>query len=408
MKQFFLKKECFAVLFLVFVLGFSIINVIVNWDMIFELKEEFSEIDDLEDLEEWIDFVETETTEDILGRMEFVETYGFLQKLMSKQEFNSFAFIQDDDEMLYYGSMMELSMDDLDEYAQNVMRLNIYVESKGAKLLVVIPPSKVLAGVSPVNTAWPLNNPNNRTDKLMMLLQQYGVNAVDLRSSMIESGASLEELFFKTDHHWTPLAAFYGTAEVVRQIEERFGEDLDPENYYTNLDNYHTYTFEQIFLGSTGRNTGAVYSGLDNYTLMWPECDMKFTWINEEKDDKDEKEGSITEALINPSVVMDIKSIYDSNTNRIYMDQVVDKDKIINNSRPDLPKLTVLRDSYFTPMAFFLAPMCSEIDMLWTRNSEGIDMEEFIRESNSDYVILEVYPYNLDEQSFDFFHGTEE
>ena len=406
MKQFFIKKECFAAFFLVFILGFSVINMIVNREMISELKEEFCEIEGIAELKEWISTVETETTEEILGRMEFVETYGFLQKLMDKQEFNSFAFIQDDDDMLYYGSMMELSTDDLDEYAQNVMRLNEYVESKGAKLLVVIPPSKVLAGVSTVNTAWPLNNPNNRTDKLMILLQQYGVNAVDLRSAMIESGASLEELFFKTDHHWTPLAAFYGTTEVVKQIKERFGEDLDPNHYYTNLDNYHTYTFEQTFLGSTGRNTGAVYSGLDDYTLMWPECNMEFTWINEEDDD--EKTGSMTEALLNPSVVMNIEDIYDSNTNRIYMEEVVDKDKIINNSRPDLPKLTVLRDSYFTPMAFFLAPMCSEIDMLWTRNSDGINLEEFVKDSDADYVILEVYPYNLDETSFDFFHAAEE
>ena len=55
-------------------------------------------------------------------------------------------------------------------------------------------------------------------------------------------------------------------------------------------------------------------------------------------------------------------------------------------------------------MAFFLAPMCSEIDMVWTRNTADIDLEDFIRESELEYVILEVYPYNLDEQSFDFFH----
>lgn len=406
MKQFFIKKECFAAFFLVFTLGFSIINVAVNREMIFKLKDTFLKIEGTDDLNAWIASVETLTTEEILGKMKFVETYGFIQKLMDKQEFNSFAYIRDDDNMLYYGSMMELGTDDLEEYARNVKRLNEYVESKGAKLLVVIPPSKVLAGVSPVNIEWPLNNPNNRTDKLMVLLQQYGVNAVDLRNTMIESGASLEELFFKTDHHWTPLAAYYGTTEVIKQIKERFGEDLDPERYYTNLGNYHTYTFEQIFLGSTGRNAGVVYSGLDDYTLIWPECDMEFTWINEE--DGDEKTGSMEEALLNPSTVMNIENIYDCNINRVYMEEVVDKDKIINNSRPDLPRLTVLRDSYFTPMAFFLAPMCSEIDMLWTRNAEGISLEDFIKESDSDYVILEIYPYNLDEKSFDFFHGTEE
>lgn len=404
MKQFFIKKECFGIFFLLFILLFSAVNVVVNNEMIMDLAEEFCEMEDLDDLKEWIASVEADTTEDILGRMEFVETYGFLQKVMHKQEFNSFEFVQDGDNMLYYGSVMEKETDDLTAYAQNVRRLNEYVESKGAKLLVIIPPSKILPGVSNVNLEWPLNNPNNRSDKLMILLQQYGVEAIDLRASLIKSGASIEELFFKTDHHWTPLAAFYGTKEVVKQFEERFGVSLDPDGYYTNLGNYHSYTFEQVYLGSTGRNTGVVYSGLDDYTLLWPECDMEFTWINYEEDDQDEQDGTITEALLNASAVMEIEDLYDSNANRLYMDQVVDKDRIVNNSRPDLPKLTVLRDSYFTPMAFFLAPMCSEIDMVWTRNTADIDLEDFIRESELEYVILEVYPYNLDEQSFDFFH----
>lgn len=405
MERFFLKKNCFAVIFILFVLIFSAANLVCNHEAFEELAESFCEIRTVSDFESWIDEAEAKTTEDILGRMAYVETYGYLQKVMGKREFNNFAFIQDEDDMLYYGSMMELETDDLEEYARNVQRLNTYVESRGAKLLVVIPPSKVLAGVSDINREWPINNPNNRVDKFMMLLQQYGVNAIDLSPAMQKSGAELDELFFKTDHHWTPLAAFYGMSEVVEQMDRRFDVDLDPEGYYRNLDNYNSCTFEQVFLGSTGRNTGAVYSGLDDYQLLWPACDMEFTWMNLE-DDK-EQSGTLVEALLNPSVLADIEDIYDSNTNRVYMDQVVDRDKIINHSRPDAPKITALRDSYFTPMACFLAPMCSEINMLWTRNSEGIDMEEFIRESEFDYVILEVYPYNLDEVSFDFFHDSE-
>ena len=84
MKQFFIKKECFGIFFLLFVLLFSAVNVVVNNEMIMDLAEEFCEMEDLDDLKEWIASVEADTTEDILGRMEFVETYGFLQKVMHK------------------------------------------------------------------------------------------------------------------------------------------------------------------------------------------------------------------------------------------------------------------------------------------------------------------------------------
>lgn len=404
MHSFFSKKCCFAVFFIGFLLIFGGANIIYSQEELKELAEDFSGIGNIKELEDWIGEVETETNEAILCRMQFVETYGFLQKVMDKREFNSFAYIQDDEDMLYYGSVMEQTMEDLTEYAQNVDRMKAYAESHGAKFMLVLPPSKVIPGLNNVNLSWPLNNPNNRIDKLMLLMHEYGVEAMDMRTTMLKSGKNLEDLFFKTDHHWTPLAAYYAAVDMSEQMKIRFGISWDMDSPYLKLENYHSYTYSQCFLGSTGRNTGAAYSGMDDYTLMWPECGMDFVWTNYEKKEK-RRTGKFTEALLLNSVFEDLKDVYDINSNRVYLDQVTDHDKIVNLSNPNGPKLLVLRDSYFSPMACFLAPLCSEIEMLWTRNSQGIDMEEFVKERDFDYLILEVYPYNLDEQSFDFFHA---
>ena len=402
MERFFIKKSCFAVVFLIFILGFSAVNFGVNRDVLAGLAHDLTEIDGISGLKSWTKDVEAQLSEEILGRMNYVELYGYTQKILGKHEFNNFSYIQDYDRMLYYGSVSELPTDDLEEYVKNVKRLSEYVESRGGNFLVLLPPSKVLAGISTVNSAWPLNDPNNRIDKIMNLFQQYGIEAVDLRIAMQNSGRSLDQLFFKTDHHWTPLAAFYGTKDLINQISDRFGEQLDPDNYYRNLDNYHTYTYHDCFLGSSGRNTGILYSGLEDYTMLWPECEMEFSWTDYEHGK--EKRGSYTQALLQKSALEDIKNVYKSSTNKIYLNEVVNRDKIVNHSKPDGPRMTVLRDSYFSPMACFLAPMCSEINMLWTKSGEN--MEQFIRESEFDYVILEIYPYNLDEESFNFFHGT--
>jgi hypothetical protein len=87
----------------------------------------------------------------------------------------------------------------------------------------------------------------------------------------------------------------------------------------------------------------------------------------------------------------------------VYIREIVNSERIVNNSNPDAPVLTVMRDSYFSPIAVFLAPMFSHIDMMWTRNDKGMSMEQYIKDGYYNYVILEVYPYNLDSQSFDFF-----
>lgn len=405
MKNFFLKKYITGAVFILSLLLFSITNAVCGRETIQELLKELFQVENTAELKVWIDDVEMEVNEEIQGRMMFIETYGYMQKLLGKREFNNFAFIKGDDGMLYYGSLFQGPTDDLEEYAKRVRRLNDYVESRGAKLIVLLPPSKILDGITDVNLSWPLNNPNYRIDKFLSLLQQNGVTAMDLRNNLKNSGLALEEMFLKTDHHWTPRAGFTAVQGLVELVRERYQDDWDPEGFYCSPDNYHSRTFEKCMLGSTGRNTGAVYSGLDDYTLLWPEFETEFTW--EDYEHEDSSHGDFTHSLLDLSC-LDADSLYVNSINRVYINEIVDKDRITNHKNPEGPRIKALRDSYFSPMACFLAPMCSEIDMMWGRGGDSPEeYEEFIEEGDYDYFILEVYPYNLDDKSFQFFISPE-
>ena len=405
MRRFFVKKYIFAALLLTSWLLFSVINFAVNASEWCQCFVQLTQVQNIAQLDEWIADTEAQANEELLYSEEFIDMYGYVQKLLDKREFNQFAFVRDDDGMLYYGSTWPLSTEEMVDYAGRVRRLNEYVESRGAKLLVVLPPSKILSGVSNINRAWPINDPNARMDRLLMLLYQNGIEAVDLRVKMQQTGASLDELFFKTDHHWTPLAGFYAAQEIVDQVRKRFGDDWDPAHFYTDIDNYNSYTYSGCMLGSSGRNTGVIYSGMDDYTLLWPKFPTNFTWTDYERDTK--RKGDFTESLMDASE-LEIDDLYNSSVNRVYLREITDKDKIINHENPQGAKLKVLRDSYFSPTACFLAPMCSEIDMMWTRApADQYDIEAFVREGEYDYLILEIYPYNLDERAFSFFEEPE-
>ncbi|MCR5420280.1 MAG: hypothetical protein K6E98_04690 [Lachnospiraceae bacterium] len=399
---FFIKKFVFAVLFFALILFFCVGDFIVFSKDYKYLGHTFKKIKTVDEIKAWTANADSTIASSVIGKMNFIELYGYIQKLMGKREFNNFSYIKDDNNMLYYGSVTDLETNDLDKYANNVKRLNDYVESKGGHLLIVIPPTKVLYGPADLNKDWPINDPNNRTDMLMSMLQQRGVDAFDLRYCIANTGLSLEKLFFKTDHHWTPLASFYAFKAIIEKMDTLYDIDLDPKDYYTDFSNYKSYTYKNSFLGSTGENAGAAYSGMDDYTFYWPECDMNFVWYDYEHDEV--QRGKLTEALLYSTRINEADTVYDTNMGSVYLREIVDNERIVNKSNPDAPKLTVLRDSYFTPIAVFMAPMFSQIDMLWTRNASDIDMEDYIKEEDFDYVILEVYPYNLDELSFDFFN----
>ena len=103
MRRYFLKKYVFAAVFLGFLLTFSLVNLFLGAETWEELLEDLGQVRSISDLEDWISDVDSETNEAMLLREDFIETYGYAQKLMGKREFNSFSVIQDDEGMLYYG-----------------------------------------------------------------------------------------------------------------------------------------------------------------------------------------------------------------------------------------------------------------------------------------------------------------
>ena len=63
-----------------------------------------------------------------------------------------------------------------------------------------------------------------------------------------------------------------------------------------------------------------------------------------------------------------------------------------------------IRDSYFSPVITFFAPLCAEIDAVWSLETEdSLDIETMVLENRYDYIIMEVYPYNIGAEAFQFF-----
>ncbi|MEG1876327.1 MAG: DHHW family protein [Lachnospiraceae bacterium] len=372
--------------------------------MLKSLMEDVREVTDLESLIQFPKQVEASLNDELLGKIQFIETYGSIQKLLGKQEFNNFAFFKDKDGHMYYGSTLQTTNEDLSLYAKRLRRLNEYVLSKGKKMIFVMAPYKVIEALPEEKKELPINDKTAVQDEFLTLLQQNNVKALDMRIPMKQSGEPYDKLFFKTDHHWTPLGGFYGTQALVREIEKQFGEDLDPEDYYLNLEQYEQKNFPQTMLGSMGKNTGYRYSGLDDFNILYPKFNTEFIYEDYANDQR--RQGTFDQTLMLLEHLNDT-NIYAGGPSQIYLENCQEHDKVTNLKNPDAPSFLVLRDSYFSTMAPFLAMVSSEIEMVWANTKQNPEMnyEKFIRENidNYDYVIVEVYAQNIEDSSFAFF-----
>ena len=392
-----LKKRIFALVFMVVIFGFALINFVHSYEPLKEMIESSDEIQ--------VADVEDEITSDLYGKMNFIETYAYMQVLMDKREFNNFSMIRDESGFLHYASFFREKDDKIFDYAMRVKRLDDYAKANGTEVLFVVTPSKYDPDYVKFRTGMPVNDSGDTVNELLFDLNRLDIDTLNLGETIPNAELSYDETFFKTDHHWTIPAAFYATGELVNKMEECYGEELDPDGYYTDIDNYDITEYTGGMLGSMGRKTGAVFSGVDDFTALWPKFGGDFKRESMTNDGKlVNTSGTFEETFMDIYALIDQSDLYSGSQYALYLNELRIYEKIVNNDKPDGSKIFMIRDSYFSPVISFMMPMCGEIDAIWSlEESDNLDIESYIKNNKFDYIVIEVYPYNINDAAFNYF-----
>lgn len=177
-----------------------------------------------------------------------------------------------------------------------------------------------------------------------------------------------EYIYYKTDHHWTSLGAYYAYEELCEKL------GLDKKN----LDDY-------IEVLATDEFYGTLYSkGL----FKVKKGDDIYVYIN--KDEKDESIITYTEEKKKSASFYDTDKLKEKNKYDLFLDgnhPIVEIENVnVNNDK----KLLMIKDSYANSFVEFLTPFFSEIVMLDPRYYYD-DIEELISEKKFTDII---YLYN--------------
>jgi hypothetical protein len=214
---------------------------------------------------------------------------------------------------------------------------------------------------------------NELTDQLLTGFSD-DVNPIDFRQEMAERLAEEENLYFYTDHHWKPKAAYYAYERVINEMSKDF-----PELAPVGTDYFEWQEHPAPFYGSEAR---------------------KATEVNVEKPDtitvvqaKNEAEsltvcfgGSCDKSLYDLSV-LEAKDKY---TNRYvtYMSGDVPEGIIKNPNVKNGLKVLILKDSYANPMIQFIARSFEETRLLDLRKHDNLDVNQYVLENGIDAVVF--------------------
>ena len=286
----------------------------------------------------------------------FIQLYGGLQSLSDR------TVVEDVDPQysvvkLTDGTITFLNAEpqDVTGHGRAVVRLAEALEKREVPLLYVQAPQKLQEDDSrlPVGVT---DFGNEYADQLLGVLEEHGVATLDLRQVLADTGRDWSSFFFRTDHHWTPEAAFTAHQALAEVLEADYGFTIPLEN--TDPDAFSRTRLSDWFLGSQGKRVGSLYAGVDDIEIWRPHFATSFTYSIPIYDM--ERTGPFDESLLFPERIEE-KDFFNGNPYTLYAGGDYPMARIYNLLEPDLPRVMLLRDSYACVLTPFLALDCGEL-----------------------------------------------
>ena len=199
-------------------------------------------------------------------------------------------------------------------------------------------------------------------DELQWIDTIYGstkTQTIDLYTALKEH--KTEDIYYRTDHHWTSLGAFYGANAILDAME------MEP----LRMSDYEMQTVTEDFLGTNYSSACA----------WWTEPDTITTYVR--ADGK-----AVTSNFTGREVPGSLYVSDQLNTKNQYAYFLGGNQPLcVIRSRTEGPKVLVLRDSYADCLAPFLSERFQEVHLFDLRYNR-LSPADYIRENGIDMVLI--------------------
>ncbi len=347
-----------ALIFLAFIGAFFILNLVLpdrqfseQENRYLQMRPEFS----FKSLfsGDYMSKFETYTTDQFTFRDEWITLKAASELALGKQENNDVHLCEN-------GTLIEgFKRPENSVLDSNMSALNTLVGNTDAKVYFALIPDKSDLYASLL----PKNAPNDSEKEVIdYCYGQSNATNVDMYSAL--SAHTDEYIFYRTDHHWTSLGAYYGLSALA----ESMGLPCPALDSYTDR-----HVVSEEFYGTTWSSSG----------FSWVDPDTMEIFVNAPESLKvtSYPQGSPVEGKLYDFSFLEKKDKYS-----MFMGGNCPM-HVIETGNEDKPSLLILRDSYTDSLIPFLPDDFSEIHVLDLRYYRA-SLKAYIEQNNFDNVLV--------------------
>ena len=289
-------------------------------------------------------------SDQIAFRDSWVAIKALGEKLSSKVENNGIYFASDDT------LIRKISEPDSAIVEENIQYLHAFADRTDVPVYFGLIPTAA--------SVWQDKLPNGAptADEKVWIQDIYGRSgAQNIDLAFVLEQHSEEAIYYRTDHHWTSLGAFYGANAI---LEAMGCEELD-------LSDYAPAVVSTEFLGTNYSSAGACWTTPDTITAYVPE-DGKTVFSN--------FTGREEPGRLYVAEQLEVKNKY-----AYFLGG--NQPLCVIQSQAAGPKLLVIRDSYADCLAPFLSERFQEVHLYDLRYNR-LSVSDYIQEHDIDLVLV--------------------
>ena len=301
---------------------------------------------------------ETYTTDQFIGRDAWVDLKARTERALGKKENNNVYFADNDTLITRFDQPAA------DRVTENLNYVNKFVENVDIPVVFSLIPTQACIWADRL----PEGAPNASQTDLMAQAQGAvtGATWADVYTPLMEHKD--EDIFYRTDHHWTSLGAYYGYTGLASAL----GYDPVP------LTDYTPTVRSTEFYGTVFSSSGVRWVKPDTITTYVP--DDGITVVSHTYDNSgnpvEEQRALYVESFLS---VKDKYSMFLGGNQSLGV--------VTNTNNPDGPKLLIIRDSYADSLVPFLTAHYSEIHLIDPRYYH-LSVKDYVAQNGIDQALV--------------------
>ena len=292
----------------------------------------------------------------------------------------------------------------LDSYAEKLSQLGAFAQSNGSQLVFFQAPARYDSDYVRLPIAVNDNSKENVNYLYKQLKNNDNLTVLNSQYLYKDNNKNFSDLFFKTDHHWNIKTAFWAYSEICRELNKN---NYQINESYYSINNYNIETIQDSYLGSLGVRTGGLFSGYDDFDLIYPKFDTDYTKIICRVQNQSIEKGGTIEYRGNfETAVLSSYNLIKERKAKITFGTYVSSDRseiiIKNNKSATKRKAMIVKDSFGLPVSAFLSTCFEEEIIIDPRYNHDKTLYEYISDYKPDVVILIYNPGAYNSTFFNF------